>query len=426
MYDLANQSFTLLIITLLFSLYFKDQVAALAVQRGLDQLAADNRGDFIWSLVHGSSFLVVVALSPLLGAAADARTWRKEILIGTGGLCALLTVSLGFVPSSALVVVALLYFIANVCYQIGENFLASFLPDISTPTTIGRVSATGWTMGYVGALLLLLFVTALMLIFGWKAPSQYQPFFIFAGVWFAAGMIPAMLYVREKKRPVHIRGGIVRESFARVLETMRHAQHYRQLVLFLIAFLVYGFGVQVVIAFASILAKRFGFVETELVLFVLQITITAGIAAVLTGLYQDRIGTKRTIMFYLMIWFVSAVWLTWLTTLQSAPKWPLWVVGNGLGLGLGGIGTSSRSMVGLCTPRHRAAEFFGLWGLTYKLAAAIGVLAFGAVTELLGDTGAMVLLASFFAVGFLLILPVNERQGIEAARAAERQHASNE
>lgn len=421
MFDLANQSFTLLIITVLFSLYFKNLVTESALQRGLELEQAGNRGDFVWSLVHGSSYLVVVLLSPLLGAAADARSWRKEILLLTGCLCAVLTVALGLVPPSLLIVLAIAYFVANVAYQLGENFLASFLPDISTPKNIGRISATGWTMGYVGALLLLVLVLGLMLLLGWRDPSRWRPFFALAGIWFLAGMVPAALFLYERKRTTTIRGNLVSESVRRVFATLRHSSKYRHLALFLTAFLVYGFGVQVVIGFASIIGARFGIKDEQLVLFVLQITVTAGIAAIATAMFQDRIGAKRTVQIYLVVWIASALALTILSTRKGGSSMPLWIIGNGLGFGLGGIGTASRSMVGLFAPRHRAAEFFGLWGLTYKLAAAIGVLTFGAVTELTGDVGAMMLLTGFFVVGFLLMIPVSEQKGIEAARAAERE-----
>jgi len=467
MYDLANQSFTLLIITLLFSLYFKDAVVAgpamvrLAAEAGLDPSAvvalsqqqegageafgeaelpmaravidrASRTGALAWSLVHGLSYVVVVLLSPLLGAAADVRAWRKRMLIGTGLVCAFLTCMLGILPPSWVIVLAAAYFVGNVFYQVGENFLASFLPEVSTPRTIGRVSALGWAMGYLGALVLLVLVAGIMLLFGLGETSSWRPLFVFAGVWFVLGMIPAMMLLPE---PDHRRGeaGIVKrltigatagEAFRRVKDTLTHARQYRQLVLFLCAFFVYGLGVQVVIGFASIIASGFGFAQTELVLFVLQITVTAGIAAVVTGKFQDRIGARATVMIYLCIWVASSAALLGMTLASNPPGWLMWVIGNGLGFGLGGIGTASRSLVARFTPKHRSAEFFGLWGLSYRAAAAVGVLSFGAVKAAMGDAGAMGLLMMFFVVGLGMMLLVNESAGVRAAKRAERDWAN--
>lgn len=458
LFDLANQSFTLLIITLLFSLYVRgvvtvqptlapdvaQQVAAVEAGEAeatpeLTQvkadhaaavIAAERRGSWHWSLLHGSSLLLVVVLSPVVGALADARGLRKQFLIGTGVCCALLTCSLGLVGPGMLLIAALLYIPANLCYQIGENFLASFLPSISTPRNIGRISATGWTMGYVGALLLLICCIAMMLGFNLKTPDQWRPLFVFAGVWFFVGIIPAALFLRDDTPdPAAAGRPLLREALGRVATTLRHAGQYRQLAVFLFAFLVFAFGVQTIIGFASIIAASFGFEQTHLILFVAQLTVVAGLAAALTSRFQDRIGAKNTALAYLVVWIASCAGLIairhiWPASGPPGPQWPVWVVGNGLGLGLGGIGTASRSLVGRFTPRHRAAEFFGLWGMVYKLAGAIGVLSFGAVAALFGQLASLYLLLAFFVVGGLLVLPVRETAGVRAAARAERDHAA--
>ncbi|MFG0305526.1 MAG: MFS transporter [Phycisphaerales bacterium JB040] len=447
MYDFANQSFTLLIITLLFSLYVQSVVTpqpelspetlawiesggagepAPGVAEDLAALDEAQRvGKWNWSLIHGSSYLIVVLLSPFVGALADLKGWRKQFLVGTGFLCCALTASLAGVRPGMLWLAALLYIPANVCYQIGENFLASFLPGVSTPRTIGRISAIGWTMGYLGALGLLVCSLAGMLAFGWKEPSSWQPFFVFAAAWFLLGMLPPT-FILKNDTPLPEAAGrrLLPESVSRVVQTFRHASRYAHLMRFLLAFFVYGFGVQVIIGFASIIAGGFGFGQEELILFVAQITVTAGLAAAGTALFQDRIGARATVIIYLFVWLAACLGLiaTKANWPSGGPQWPLWIIGNLLGFGLGGIGTASRSMVARFAPAHRTAEFFGLWGLSYKLAAAIGVLAFGGVARLLGDLASLILLASFFGVGLLLMLPVNETAGVRAAKRVEREH----
>jgi UMF1 family MFS transporter len=125
-------------------------------------------------------------------------------------------------------------------------------------------------------------------------------------------------------------------------------------------------------------------------------------------------------LIYLGVWLASCLGLLALTV--AADPWSgwLWVIGNGLGMGLGGIGTASRSLVGRFTPTDRTAEFFGLWGMVYKLAGAIGVLSFGATREVLGKPGSMVLLSAFFVVGGLIMLSVSEVRGLRAAKRNDR------
>lgn len=412
MFDLANQSFTLLINTLLFAVYFKEVV-----------VNDEAQGDRLWAILFSSSMFLVVLASPIIGAIADARRWRKEVLMISGMCCIAGTCGLALVRPDMIWLAALLYIPANFCYQIGENALASFLTDVATSRNIGRVSAIGWTMGYVGALLLLALVFASMLLFDLKDVDRWRPFFLFAGLWFLLGMIPSALILKEHERPiVRLRENPIADAFVRMGETVKHAAQYRQLSLFLIAFFVYAFGIQTVIAFASILASQFGFEDTQLVLFVAQITLTAGIASAATSFFQDRIGAKLTIQIYLVVWIASTVSLAILSSSSSLPEWLLWVIGNGIGFGLGGTGTASRAMVARFTPRHKSAEFFGLWAVSFKLAAAVGVLSFGLVKSGLGDTWALILLAGFFVVGFILLLPVNETRGVRVAQRATREY----
>lgn len=412
LYDLANQSFTLLIITLLFPLYFKE----IAV-------GDSARGDALWSAGAGFALFIVVALSPIVGSVADAHSARKKVLIGTGFVCAALTCALALVAPGMWWLGLVLFIPANICYQLGENMLASFLPSLSTPRTIGRVSGIGWSMGYAGSLALLVLVLGGVKLFGLNTTGDWRPFFILAGVWFAIWMIPALLVLDEPERheidPEKLGLGLIA---ARMKRTIRDASRFKQLTRFLVAFFVYGLGVQTMIMFAAILASDFGIKEMGLVVFTLQIAVTAGLSAVIVSRVQDRIGIKVTIAFFLVVWILSSgsLLLVKLIGPTEPPQWIFWVIGNGIGLGLGGIGTSSRAMVGFFAPKQRVGEFFGLWGMTYKLAGAIGVLSFGQVKAWIGDAPALALLCAFFGAGLVLLARVNMGAGIRAARRADK------
>lgn len=412
LYDLANQSFTLLIITLLFPIYFREII-----------VADEQRGTALWSLLGSASLLAVVVASPILGATADGFGLKKRLLISTGVACAVLTCMLGFVGPGQLWIAALVFLCANFLYQIGENFLASFLPEVSTSRNIGRVSATGWTMGYVGALLLLIITACAMMVFRLPVES-WGPLFIMAGLWFLAGIIMPAIVLREApaQDPEARRRGAAIVAFERIADTIRHARRFRQLIRFFTAFFVYAFGVQTIVYFAGIIARDFGFDQTRLVLFVLQLTITAGLASAITAFFQDRIGARATILIYLAVWIASAAALAGLTLMpaDTRPEALFWIVGNGIGFALGGSGAASRAMVGRFTPRHKTAEFFGLWGTTYKLAGVIGVAGFGQIRAWIGDAPSMFALTACFVAGLLLLLRVDERAGVLAAHRAER------
>jgi UMF1 family MFS transporter len=212
-YDVANQSFTLIINTLLFPIFF----AQIVVQNP----AIDDR---LWSLVFGSSMLLTALASPIAGAAADERAWKKRSLVGSGLVCALFTCGLAFIQPGQLWLAVLLYIPANFAFSIGENFLASFLPTLGRQDQIGRVSGFSWACAYAAALLLLVLTAGAMLLLKLEAPDQWRPFFVFAGLWFLAFMIPTMMWLREPEVPqvVHKGRNLIVAGFSRLAETVRH------------------------------------------------------------------------------------------------------------------------------------------------------------------------------------------------------------
>lgn len=413
LYDLANQSFTLLIITVLFPVYFRQVV-----------VGDPDRGDALWGQIGSASLLLVVLLSPFVGAFADAWGIKKRLLIATGIVSGVLTLGLSTLGPGTVAWAAALFITANVCYQIGENLLASFLPEISTQRTIGRVSAFGWTMGYVGALALLIIVALTTAILR-PTDLQNRWFFLLAGAWFLLGLIPTARVLREVRPDRASRPNPLREAASRLKDTIRQAGKYRQLIRFLVSFGVFAMGVQAMIYFAVLLLEDFGFGDVKKFLFMIQLTVTAAIGAIASGWIQRYLAARGTVLGYLAVWIATGLGLILLSVLppDARPEWLFWSVGNGFGIGLGGIGSASRAMVGRFTPTHKTAEFFGLWGMTYKLAGAVGLFLFGTVKSVAGDTASLIVLTAFFSVGAALLMRVDERSGLRACARDNRDNA---
>ncbi|MBM4107818.1 MAG: MFS transporter [Phycisphaerae bacterium] len=408
MYDLANQSFQLLINTLLFAVFVQNVVFA--------DPASGKRG---WSYMVAASMILVIVLSPVLGAMADQRAWKRELLLTTGFVCAALTVGLAVLQPGWVWVAAALYVVAALACGLGENFLGSFLPEISTPANVGFVSALGWTMSYVGALMLLGITAIFAFVLGRDDVSQMRPMFVLAGLWFLAGMAPALLFLREKATPRPSARGVpvVLGALRRLLASAAQTARFRHLFRFLLIFFVYSMGTKIVIVFLGIIGDRMGFGLKQLVLFALLLALTAGVASALAARFQDRFGHRRTIRVFLALWALATASLA--TAHQvGAPAWMTWGIAGAIGLGLGGIGTSSRAMVGLFTPEHRAAEFFGVWGTIDKLALVVGALLFGAVPMGAG----LYMVSGFFVAGLVLMGLVDERGGARAAAESIANH----
>ena len=416
-FDVANQSFTLLINTLLFPIFLSQVV----VQN-------DSIDDRVWALAFGSSMLITALFSPIAGAMADERALKKKWMIGTGLTCGVLTCALAFINSGNLWLALLLYIPANFAFSIGENFLASFLPSLARRDQVGRVSGFSWACAYSAALLLLIITAILMLAFDLQAVESWRPFFVFAGLWFIAFTIPTILWLKEPPMAQgnQPRRNLIIAGFSRLADSLRHIGQHRDLAMLLIASLFYGTGMTVIVFYASKLAEEFGFTQVKLVLFVAVITVSGVIGTIVPTLFQDRIGHRRSILIFTALWVVTALGFAGYSALHSAhlaqhpqdafPVWPLWLIGNLLGFGLGSLGSANRAFVSYLTPPGREAETFGIWGLVWKI-SAITTFPFAWAKDVMGTTEALIVLAAFVTVGLVLSLFINEKRGALARHA---------
>ncbi len=415
MFDFANQAFTLVILTAMFSVYFKNHVAP------------EGYGEYYWSAAGVITQVMVIILAPILGALADFSGAKKKLLFITWLGCCIFTASLGLVAPGSLWLGLTLFIIAYLFYASGENFMASFLPELAPHRFMGRVSAFGWTLGYCGGLLCLAGAALIVSFWDEDDPTGYRWVSLWAGVFFFAAALPTFLLLKEKKIAEVMPQGrnYFTIGFVRLAETYRALREYRRLFHFLSIMTVYFAGVQIVFWFAGILTQElFNFTPAQSGIFILQMTVTAIIGAMLTARYQDRIGTKNYILIMLALWTIvvlTAAVVAWLIDQQRGQPWMPWVVGNGVGLAIGGIGTASRAMVGLFSPQHKAAEFFGFFGLAHKLSAIIGLTSIALARWMLHDWHYVVGAGSiFFIIGFVLMLGVNEKDGRVAALRNEK------
>jgi UMF1 family MFS transporter len=415
MYDLANQSFTLLIVTLFFAIYFQNTIAPDA-----------DTGKRMWGWAIGLSSLVIVVLGPVLGAVADFGGKKKRWLVWMGLGCASLTIALAFTGKGDHWLAFGVFVLANVMFMGGENFLAAFLPEVATRETMSRVSAIGWTMGYLGAMMVLPIAGVIVAVAG-TGDMGFSLLFAFAGVWFFANALPTMLFLEERKQPEPLPPGqtVLTIGFSRVAETARQIPRYRELAKFLLAFFVYSCGMSTIIAFSGELAFQYLGAGAIFLVFCWVLSLIAGVGSASTGFWQRRFGQRGVVGLSLVVWIATAVGAAFMPAAGSgAATWPIWLVGAGVGFGLGLTGNASRALVGVFTPAHKTAEFFGMWGLAYKLASVIGPPLYGEMFARFGQGAAMGVVAAFFAVGLALLGLVAVAPGKAAAEEAEREFAS--
>ena len=399
MYDFANSGYTTVVLTAVFSAYFVSVIAGNA-----------DWATFLWTVALSISYAIVMVIGPILGAYADAHAAKKRVLAISTVVCIGGTVALAWTGPGAVVLAVVFIVVSNVAYSMGENLCAAFLPELSRPEALGKVSGWGWSLGYFGGILALAVSLAWVMTADARGATSAQAVpgtMIITAVIYAVAALPTFLWLKERAQPSASPGA--RAAFARLMETARAAPRYRDLLLVFLCGVCYQAGVATVIALAAIYAEQvMGFKTRDTILLILVVNVTAAIGAFGFGYAQDRVGKVIALRITIVGWVAMTIVAYFSQTAET-----FWVAANLAGLCMGSSQSAGRALVAYLSPPARSAEFFGLWGVAVRLAAILGPLTYGTVTWMTaGNHRLAILLTGVFFVASLVVLAfVNERRG---------------
>ena len=408
MFDFANSSYTTIIVTVAFSIYFTKLVAP------------GPKADWWWSVGVGISNTIVVLTAPVIGAIAD-DSGRKKFFLGLAyAACVAGTAALSTVLPGALVLALALFVVSNVAFAFCENLAGAFLPEISTPENIGKISGLGWGLGYFGGLGSLLLVQPLLAPGFTEANlSNLRLTWILTAAFFCLAALPTLVLLKERapRGPRRSLLGYTRIGFRRLAETGKSLRHFSELAQFLVVFLIYNCGLMAVIAFSAIYAERtIGFTSADLIGLFIVLQLSAAAGALLFGWIQDRLGAKLTVDVTLVLWILVGA-----GAYLADSKAEFWPVALAAGLGIGSLQSASRAIVGLFSPESKSGEFFGFWGLAQRGAYVVGPFVFGLVSSATGSQRTAILTnGAFFLLGLVGMRLIDVERGRQAAAEWER------
>tara|TARA_Y100000996_G_scaffold189327_1_gene147976 strand:- start:1157 stop:2437 length:1281 start_codon:yes stop_codon:yes gene_type:complete len=406
MYDFANQPYTTLVITFIYSTYFAKAIAPNEII-----------GTALWSRAMTITALTVAFLSPIMGAVADKTGHRKLFLIFWTYVCIVGSFAL-YYPLPGEIYKALFWVvISNVGFEMGGLFCNAYLPDIAPKDKIGRISGYGWSLGYLGGLIALgigyvFLVSPENPMFGFSKElgENIRATNIMVAIWFIIFSIPVFMGLSgTAKVNKSSSKNIWSDSFLEIKSTFSNIKKYKELVKFLIARIFYNDGLITIIAFGGIYAAgTFNFTFEDIFLFGIVLNITAGLGAFALGFLDDMIGGKKTVQ-------VSNVGLIFACLLAVFTKsiTVFWFSGILIGIFMGSNQAASRSLMARFIPENKENEFFGFFAFTGKATAFLGPLLLGIVTQVFNSQrhGIFVVVV-LLLTGFFLMSRVNEKVGI--------------
>ncbi|HMN88092.1 MAG TPA: MFS transporter [Bauldia sp.] len=430
-FDWAAQPFFTLVTTFVFAPYFAARVAADPVE-----------GQALWGYAAAAAGLAVALLAPVLGAIADAAGRRKPWIAAFSVLLVAGSFALWYaVPGAGdSVMIALVAFtVATIGAEFATVFTNAMMPDLVEDGRLGRLSGTGWGIGYVGGLV------SLVIVLGFLAGSPETGKTLFglaplfgldpatgagdraagplSALWYVVFVLPLFLFTPDGARRLRL-GAAIREGLGSLRATVVGLRDHRNTARYLLANMIYTDGFAALVVFGGIYAAgTFGWSAMELGLFGILLTVTGTIGAIAGGRLDDRLGPKRVVLAALAGLAVASLGI-----LSIDPSHVLFVVpvrppapGDGLfgspgeiaylvlgaflGLVAGPLQAASRTLLVRVSPREHMTQFFGLYALTGKVTSFVGPLAVGALTAASGSQriGISVLVLFFLAGGAVLL-----------------------
>lgn len=382
LWDWATQPFNSVILTFVFaSLYLISDnflpadVAALADGDPIkDRALADLSSGY--GLATTIAGVLIFLLAPVLGQRADANGNKKRVLLMFTGILALLQFALFFVfasPQYFWYGAGVLALGAVVSEIAGVNYNA-MLVQVSTKSTIGKVSGLGWGLGYLGGIVALVIVVIFTFAdwFGLDTSNglAYRLIAVGAAVWTVVFSLPLAFNVPESlPAPGREKVGFFRSYVVLVKDIARLYRESRHTFWFLFSSAIYRDGLAGVFAFGGVLASvAFHFSPNEVLLFGIAANIVAGVSTIIAGRIDDVVGPKAVIVFTLFGLVAMALFVF---LLHDFGSWVFWAGGLVLCAFVGPAQAASRSLLARVTPEGQQGEIFGLYATTGRVASFI-------------------------------------------------------
>lgn len=416
MYDWANSVYNLVITTTIFPAYYVGITQA-GNGKGKHMVSFFGK-DFInttlLDYVLAVVFLLVAFTSPILSSIADYRRNKKVYLrwfcvVGSAACCGLF-----FFTPDKIELGVLLFALAALGYWGSLVFYNSYLPDIAAPEDQDRISAKGYSLGYIGSVLLQIICFVIIIkpeMFGFNELQIKEMYpirlsFLLAGLWwFGFAQFTLRVLPLPSKKERQEKKNVLTHGFRELSIVFKQLKHMPVLKRFLLSFFLYSMGVQTVMLVAAGFSKKEIFPKSEdepkllFTLILIQMVAIAG--AIAMSRLSKRLGNLNVLMVSVVVWIAICIWAYFVQT-----QFQFYLLASSVGLVMGGIQSMSRSTYSKFLPETKdTTSFFSFYDVTEKIALVIGLFSFGFLEYLTGSIrNSIIALVVFFVLGLLALM----------------------
>lgn len=345
------------------------------------------------------AYAIVVLLLPMLTAIADSRGNKKKFMRFFCYMGALSCMTMYFLNKNTIWVGLACMIISAVGFYGSQVFYNSYLPDIADEKDRDRVSAKGYSMGYIGSVILQIAGFALVIAFGAKGVLYT---FLLVGIWWAGFAQIPFRRLPDNEATGNPSDNAWQQGWREIRKVWTQVKKDSLLKLFLISFFFYISGVLTVMMVATNFGKdELKLNETTLISVVVVIQLVAILGAKIIAGLSAKFGNLKVLIGLVVLWVVCCVigYFTY-TAMQ------FYILAAIVGLVMGGIQSLSRSTYAkLMPPTKDTASFFSFYDIAEKLAMVFGLFAFGFIDDHTGSMrNAIFSLIVFFVIGLILLI----------------------
>mgnify|MGYP001499262602 FL=1 len=411
-YDWANSVYTLVISSTIFPIFY----GALFRAEGIEEVELFGfliRSESLISYVTALGFLIIAFVSPLLSGIADYLGNKKFFLKLFCYVGSLSCMSLYFfsIAKESIIFSLITYLLALIGFWGSLVFYNSYLPDIAHKEQQDKISAKGFSLGYIGSVVLLLVCLAMVMsVEGAQKLQMMRYSFLLVGIWWIGFSQYTYYYLPNHKNSNKMHKNVFFNGFRELLKVWQQIKSILSLKRYLAAFFVYSMAVQTIM----IIAAYFGEKEvnwgsdskrtTGLIISILVIQLVAVFGAWATSKLVSKYGNIKILIGLNFLWILICTYAYFVITPND-----FYIAAFFVGLVMGGIQSLSRSTYSKFIPADTVdtTSFFSFYDVAEKVGIVIGMLTYGYIADITGKIqNAILFLILFFAIGLLLLLRV--------------------
>jgi UMF1 family MFS transporter len=417
-YDWANSVYPLVISTAIFPIYYGFITES---NKYIDFLGFNFKNTALISFVTAFAFLILVIITPILSVIADYTGMKKKFMKFFCFMGSIATISLYWFDIDNLTLGLVYYLFAMIGFWGSLVFYNSYLPEIAFENQQDSISAKGYSLGYFGSVILLVFNLLMVNFpdsFGIIAESDTQAplmamkiSFITVGIWWFVFSLYTFYYLPNPKITSKINSKILFNGFKELKEVWKILKVHPFLKSYLLAFFIYSIALQTVILVAIYFGEQeIDWAEGEktggLIVSILIIQLIAIVGALVSAKVSEKFGNIYTLIILNILWAILCFYGYFIETSND-----FYLAAGLVGLVMGGIQALSRSTFSKFLPESdNNTSFFSFFDVTQKVSIVVGMVLFGTIDQITGSMrNSILFFMIFFAIGAFLLIKLHKK-----------------